>query len=53
MKFQPKKPPSAAELRLAEAHKAKAKAEAEMEAARAVMARLEAQRERPLRFPPS
>jgi hypothetical protein len=41
MKFQPKKPPSAAELRLAEAHKAKAEAEAEMEAARAVMARLE------------
>ena len=42
MKFQPKKPPSAAELRLAEARKAKGEAEAEMEVARTVIARLEA-----------
>ncbi len=41
MKFQPRKPPSAAELRLAEAQKAKADAEAEMKAAQAVLGRLE------------
>jgi hypothetical protein len=42
VKFTPKRPPSAAETRLAEAHKAKAEAEAEMAAAQAVLARLEA-----------
>ena len=42
MKFQPKKPASAAEIRLAEAQAAKGAAEAEMAAAQAVLARLEA-----------
>jgi hypothetical protein len=42
MKFTPKKPPSAAETRLAEAQAAKAAAEVEMAAAQAVLSRLEA-----------
>ncbi len=42
MKFIPKRPPSAAETRLAEAQKAKEDASAEMTAAQAVLSRLEA-----------
>jgi hypothetical protein len=41
MKFQPKKSPSPAEIRLTEALKAKADAQAEMDAAQVVRARLE------------
>lgn len=43
MKFQPKKPPSAAEQRLAEAQAAKADAEAEMQRHQAVIDRLDRQ----------